>query len=48
MGLNRVDILLVHDLESRAHGSDEATKARMQELDAGGGFAALAELRARA
>ena len=47
MGLNRVDILLVHDLERRAHGSDEATEARMQELDAGGGFAALAELRAQ-
>lgn len=45
LGLNRVDLLLIHDLEEGAHGSPEAVAARFDELDGGGGFSALTELR---
>ena len=45
LGLNRLDILLVHDLEPAAHGGEEAARSHIEELDAGGGFAALEELR---
>jgi D-threo-aldose 1-dehydrogenase len=45
LGLNRVDFLLVHDIERGAHGSDPAVAARYEELDSGGGFAALEQLR---
>ena len=44
LGLARVDVLLIHDLEAGAHG--EALQERRDELDGGGGFAALCELRA--
>jgi D-threo-aldose 1-dehydrogenase len=47
LGLNRVDALLVHDLDFGYHGSEEGVAARFAELDAGGGFQALAELRDR-
>lgn len=46
LGLDRVDILYVHDLERRTHGSDAAHDARWRELTDGGGWRALAELRA--
>jgi D-threo-aldose 1-dehydrogenase len=46
LGLDRVDILLVHDAEPRTHGSQEAYEARWSELTAGGGWRALDELRA--
>ncbi len=46
LGLNCVEGLLIHDLDLRALGTEEAVEARFQELDAGGGFAALAELKA--
>ena len=45
LGLDRVDILYVHDLEPRTHGSTEAYEARWRELTDGGGWAALDELR---
>jgi D-threo-aldose 1-dehydrogenase len=45
LGLERVDVLLIHDLEPGAHGGTDAARERMQELT-GGGFAALAALRA--
>lgn len=45
LGVNRVDMLTVHDLDAR-HQKDEATvAARLVELEAGGGFAALEELK---
>lgn len=44
LGVERVDILLIHDLEPDAHGQSLA--ARLHELDRGGGFQALRELRA--
>lgn len=46
LGLDRVDILYVHDLERRTHGSDAAYEARWRELTDGGGWRALADLRA--
>jgi D-threo-aldose 1-dehydrogenase len=45
LGLDRVDILYVHDLEPRTHGSPEAYEARWRELTGGGGWRALDELR---
>jgi D-threo-aldose 1-dehydrogenase len=46
LGLDRVDIALVHDLERSAHGSGEAYEARWSELTRGGGWRALDALRA--
>jgi D-threo-aldose 1-dehydrogenase len=45
LGMDRVDIVYVHDLERRTHGSETAYEARWRELVAGGGWRALAELR---
>src|SRR5579871_700953 len=45
LGLDRVDILLVHDVEPRTHGSEAAYEARWSEL-VDGGWRALDELRA--
>lgn len=46
LGLDRVDILFVHDLEARTHGSVEAAERRLRELIDHGGWRALDELRA--
>jgi D-threo-aldose 1-dehydrogenase len=46
LGIPTVDALLIHDLDAGYHGQD-GVRARLDELDAGGGFAALAELKAR-
>jgi D-threo-aldose 1-dehydrogenase len=46
MGLNAVDALLIHDLDAGYHG-DEGVTARLDELDSGGGYAALADLKAK-
>jgi D-threo-aldose 1-dehydrogenase len=45
LGLERVDVLYVHDVEPRTHGGDEAYEARWRELVDGGGWRALDELR---
>jgi len=45
LGLARVDVLLIHDLDLGVHGS-EGLAARTRELDDGGGYRALDELRA--
>jgi D-threo-aldose 1-dehydrogenase len=45
IGLERVDILFVHDVCALAHGSREASEARIRELIDGGGWRALTELR---
>ncbi len=45
LGLNRIDALLIHDLDPGHHGSDEAVEAGFKQLDAEGGYAALAELK---
>ena len=45
LGLDRVDVLYVHDLEPRTHGSAQAYETRWRELTDGGGWRALDELR---
>ena len=44
LGLARVDVLLIHDLDAGYHG--DGVDARLRELDTGGGLKALAELKA--
>jgi len=46
LGIDRLDILYVHDVCALAHGSREASEARIQELIDTGGWRALDELRA--
>jgi D-threo-aldose 1-dehydrogenase len=46
LGLSRVDILYVHDLELPTHASTEVLEAHWADLTRGGGWRALAELRA--
>src|SRR5919205_2773003 len=45
LGLNRVDALFIHDLDLGYHQTDEGVGARLDELDRGGGFRALQELK---
>lgn len=47
LGLSRIDALLVHDLDFLFFKTKEAVQERLDELDAGGGFAALRALRDR-
>jgi D-threo-aldose 1-dehydrogenase len=47
LGLNRVEALLIHDLDLRFHKSEEGIAHRLGQLEAGGGYRALAELKAR-
>ncbi len=47
LGMPRVDALLIHDLDLGFHKTEEAVLGHLDALDGGGGFAALAELRAR-
>lgn len=46
LGINSVDALLIHDLDAGYHG-EEGVRAHLDALDAGGGYAALAELKER-
>jgi len=46
LGLERVDILYVHDIDARNHGGREACEARLRELIDDGGWRALDALRA--
>lgn len=45
LGVDSVDILLVHDVDAFTHGSREASDARVRELFDQGGYRALVELR---
>ena len=45
LGLDRVDILFVHDVDGPNHGGREGSEARIQELMRLGGWRALDELR---
>lgn len=47
LGLTRVEALLIHDLDFMFHKTEDAVRNRLDELDAGGGFAALRELKER-
>jgi D-threo-aldose 1-dehydrogenase len=46
LGLDRVDILFVHDVDAFCHGGRAGSEARIQELISKGGWRALDELRA--
>ena len=48
LAMNRIDALLIHDLDAGYHG-EEGVTAKLRELDdaGGGGFRALQELKAR-
>ena len=46
LGLNRVDLLVIHDLDIGYHGSREAVARHLDRLDRGGGWRALAALKA--
>lgn len=46
LGLNRIDMLIIHDLDVSHHGSRGAVDSHMRELVDGGGWAALQELKA--
>jgi D-threo-aldose 1-dehydrogenase len=48
LGLDRVDILFVHDVDARTHGGRTGSEARIRELIERGGWRALQELRASA
>lgn len=45
LGINRVDALVIHDLDLRHQRSEEGIAAAFEALDAGGGYAALDALR---
>ncbi len=47
LGLNRVEALLIHDLDPRHHRSLEGVVAGLAQLDNGGGYRALADLKAQ-
>ena len=46
LGVDSVDILLVHDVDVWTHGSQEAADEKVRELFDGGGYRALNELKA--
>jgi D-threo-aldose 1-dehydrogenase len=46
LGLERIDILFVHDVDGFTHGGREQSEARIRELIDTGGWRALSELRA--
>lgn len=46
LGLDRIDILFVHDICALVHGGRDASEARIRELIDTGGWKALTELRA--
>jgi len=45
LGMNTVDALLIHDIDEGHQGSAEQVTRRLDELEAGGGFATLAALK---
>ncbi len=45
LGLSKIDILLVHDVDVFSHGSQEVSDAKVRELFDAGGYRALHELR---
>jgi D-threo-aldose 1-dehydrogenase len=46
LGLTTIDALLIHDLDLRHQKTEAGVAAGFNQLDAGGGYAALAELKA--
>jgi D-threo-aldose 1-dehydrogenase len=47
LGMNRIDALLIHDLDFNHFETEEGVQARFRELEAGGGYVALLELKQR-
>ena len=47
LGMNRIDLLLVHDLDLRFHETDARMDRHIADLDAGGGWRVLADMRDR-
>lgn len=47
LGLNRVDALLIHDLDPRHQQTEEGVRRGLEQLDGGRGYRALADLKAR-
>ena len=47
LGMPRVDALLIHDLDPRHQKSEEGVAKGLDQLDRGGGYKALAELKGR-
>lgn len=45
MGVNKVDALVVHDLDLKHHMTEETVAAHLKSLDQGGGYGALQELK---
>ena len=45
LGINRVDALYIHDLDTGYFKTEEALTAKLDELDKGGGYRALEELK---
>lgn len=45
LGLNRVDMLVIHDIDVFQHGSQEKVDFHLRQLTAGGGWRALEELK---
>lgn len=45
LGLNTVDALAIHDLDLRFHQTEEKVKHYLEQLDTGGGFRALEDLK---
>ena len=46
LGLNRIDLVLIHDLDFRHHADEESVGGYLDQLSAGGGWRALEGLRA--
>jgi D-threo-aldose 1-dehydrogenase len=46
LGLNRVDMLVIHDIDVSHHGSEEVVERHFGEITRGGGWRALEELKA--
>ncbi len=47
LGMTGVDALLIHDLDPRHQKSEEGVRQALSQLDAGGGYQALADMKAR-
>ena len=47
LGLNRVEALLIHDLDPRFHKSETGVAEAFAQLETGGGYRALADLKAQ-
>lgn len=47
LGLNRVDALLIHDLDPRHQLNEDGVRRGLEQLDKGSGYRALADLKSR-